>query len=196
MNRDTIIYCSCTFLLGLVIGALLIGPHLGKRGAAESSTAVSGGTATSSAAPPPGGNPMNAIREQIAALKEKVARDPKDASALAQLGNMYMDAAKFAEAAGYYEQSLAAREDPNVRIDLGICYKNVGQLDKALAAFHRAGEESNGQWQPLYNEAIVLGEMRRFDEARAIVARLKKVRPDDPEVTRLQEALSQTGIRD
>jgi Flp pilus assembly protein TadD len=81
------------------------------------------------------------------------------------------------------------RDDGNVRTDLGICYKQNGQLDKALAAFQKASADAPDQWQPLFNVAVVLGEMHRFGEARAIVAKLKTMRPNDPEVQRLEAAL-------
>lgn len=185
MNRDTAVYCTCTFLLGLVIGSFLIGPHIGAR-QPEVATAANMPAAAATQS-----DPMPAVMQQLTALKEQIARDPKNADALAQLGNMYMDAAKFPEAIQYFERALAVREDPTLRIDLGISYKQSGEPDKALAAFRRAAEEAPGQWQPLYNEAIVLGEMRRFDEAKAIAANLKKMRPDDPEVRRLVDSLAQ-----
>lgn len=191
MNRDTVIYCTCTFLLGLVIGSFVIGPHLRPKAAPAAESAAADPPASQAA--PPDMNAMNTVREQLAKLKEQVARDPNDTAALAQLGDMYMDAAKYPEAIRYFERALAIREDSNVRTDLGICYKQNGQLDKSLAAFQRAGAESPDQWQPLYNETIVLGEMKRFDEARAIAAKLKKMRPDDPEVQRLDQSLASSG---
>jgi tetratricopeptide (TPR) repeat protein len=190
VNRDTVVYCSCTFLLGLVIGSFVVGPHLANRPGSASTPppamAAEGGAPTSSAG---GANPMEEVRQRIGALKQQVERDPRDVEALAQLGNMYMDAAKFPDAIGYYERALAVREDPNIRIDLGICYKQNGQPEKALEAFRRAGKEAPEQWQPLYNEAVMLGEMRRLDEARAIAAKLKAMRPGDPDVERLSKAL-------
>jgi tetratricopeptide (TPR) repeat protein len=132
---------------------------------------------------------MPVVRQQLATLKEIVERDPRNFAALVQLGNMYMDAAKYPQAIDYYERALAVRDDGNVRTDLGICYKQNGQLDKALAAFQKASADSPDQWQPLFNAAIVLGEMRRFAEARAIVAKLNAMRPNDPEVQRLEAAL-------
>lgn len=189
MNRDTIIYCSCTFLLGLVIGSLLIGPHL-KSATPDGAPASAGPVAALSTTSALQGNPMQAVFQQIASLKEKIARDPNDATALAQLGSMYMDAAKYPEAIQYFERSVAVRDDPNVRIDLGICYKQSGQMERSLAEFRKASALTPAEWQPLYNEAIVLGEMRRFDEARAIAAKLKKMRPDDPEIQKLDQALA------
>ncbi|PYQ36268.1 MAG: hypothetical protein DMF57_00820 [Acidobacteria bacterium] len=132
---------------------------------------------------------MEAVRQQIAALKEAIDRNPRNFDALVQLGNLYMDAAKYPQAIDYYERALAVSENPDVRVDLGICYKQSGQLDKALAAFRKAGAEAPNQWQPMFNAAIVLGEMQRFDEARALIGELKKIRPNDPEVQRLEAAL-------
>ena len=195
MNRDIIVYCSCTFILGLVIGSLLIGPHLAQKSApAPVQSAAEGGGAPLGGPPPAqapdGQQTMGAVREQVARLKDQIDKNPRDVEALTQLGDMYMDAAKFPEAIGYLQRALALREDPNVRIDLGICLKQNGQMNESLAAFKRAADEAPGQWQPLYNEAIVLGEMKRFDEARSLAAKLKAMRPDDPEVQRLDQTLA------
>ena len=45
-------------------------------------------------------------------------------------------------------------------------------------------------WQARFNEIVLLGEMRCFDEARAELAQLKKQRPTDPDVQRLEQALA------
>ena len=176
MNRDLVVYCSCTFLLGLTLGSFVIGPHMAKAPAAPAPVAENPG-------------PMGAVRDTIARLKGEVERDPRNPEPLIQLANMYMDAAKYPDAIGYYERALAIRDDPNVRIDIGICYKQSGQLEKALDSFRRAEKAAPDQWQPYYNEAIVFGEMKRFDEARTLVARLQKMRPGDPEVDKLARAL-------
>jgi Flp pilus assembly protein TadD len=184
MHRDTVVFSLCSFLLGLIIGSLLIGPKLARPAAP---------TPTPTPAPQPpaaGANPMDAVRQQIAALKATLERDPRNFEALVQLGNMYMDAAKYPQAVDYYERALAVREDPNVRVDLGISYKQNAQPEKALAAFHRASEDAPGQWQAMFNEAIVLGELRRFDEARALTSKLQKLKPDDPQVQRLAAELA------
>ena len=181
MNRDTVIYSSCTFLLGLVLGSLVIGPRFAKPKDAPAAEA---------AAPAAQQGPMQEVFKQIATLKETIERDPKNVDALVQLGRMYMDAVKYQEAIGYFERAVAVRDDPNARMDLGICLKEIGQPEKALVEFRRARELSPEQWQPMYNEAIVLGEMRRTDEAKAVGAKLQKMRPDDPDVQRLVAALN------
>jgi Flp pilus assembly protein TadD len=185
MKRDTLIFTACGFLLGLTLGSFVIGPRIAQ-------TKLAGAPVASDAAPaevaPPAtasGNPMAGVMQQLAALKAAVAKNPNDADALVQLGDMYMQAAKFPQAAEYLERALAVRDDAAVRMDLGICYKQSNQPEKALAEFHRSAAMAPEQWQPLFNEAIVLVDLQRMDEARAIAAKLQKMRPDDPEVQKL-----------
>ena len=190
MKRDTWVFTICGFVLGLVVGSFLIGPHL-----ASTSPGPSGGVANAAepAVQPAAGAPpmaqMNAVREQLAALKQTLEKNPNDVAALTQLGTMYMDAAKFPQAAEYLERALAVREDPTTRTDLGICYKQNGQPQKAVEAFARAASEAPDQWQALYNEALVLGELQRWDEAKAVAAKLSAMRPGDAQVARLVQAI-------
>jgi tetratricopeptide (TPR) repeat protein len=181
MSRDNIVYTACGLLLGLIIGSFLIGPKLAH-------TDVTSAAATAPAAAAPNA-PMEQVRQQLDALKKKIAADPNDFDSLVQLGNMYSDVGKFPPAIDYYERALRVHEDANVRTDLGICYKQSNRLDDALAAFKRVSEESPDSWQAVYNLAIVDGEMRRFDDARAELAKLKKMRPGDPAVAKLEQAL-------
>jgi tetratricopeptide (TPR) repeat protein len=74
-----------------------------------------------------------------------------------------MVAAKFPQAISYLERALAIHDDPGLRADLGTCY---------------------------YNEAVSLAQMKRFDEARALLPKLQQLRPDDADVRRLAQALN------
>src|SRR5438105_1688766 len=61
-------------------------------------------TASEAPAPAaPAGSPMGAVMQQLASLKEAVAKNPNDVDALVQLGDMYMQAAKFPQAAEYLQ---------------------------------------------------------------------------------------------
>jgi tetratricopeptide (TPR) repeat protein len=193
MTRDNIVYTACGLLLGLVIGSFLIGPKLAQSKLAGSQTAAVEPSMPPGAATPAAGGaqaaPMEAVRRQLDDLKAKVAANPNDFESLVQLGNMYSDVAKYPQAIDYYERALRIREDANVRTDLGISYKQSGRLDDAHAAFERVSQESPESWQAIYNLAVVDGEMRRFDDARKEVAKLKAMRPNDPDVAKLVEAL-------
>jgi Flp pilus assembly protein TadD len=194
MQKETIVFTISGFLLGLTLGGLVIGPKIAQsKLAGNPAASVDSGAAmqpTPSAATATGPNPMEAIQRQLTTLKETVAKDPKNFEALVQLGDMYMDAAKFPQAIDYLERAVAIRDDANVRTDLGICYKQAGQPASALAEFERAASLAPEQWQPLFNEAIVLNDLKRTDEARAVAAKLKQMRPDDPEVQKLLTSLT------
>lgn len=172
MSRDTIVFSTCSFLLGLTIGSLLIGPHLGHVAPSPPTAAAEGGGPTQAEGGGPtqaqgGGptqsNPMATVREQIAQLNAAIERDPRNFEALAQLGSMYMDAAKFPQAIGYFERALAVRDDPALRNDLAVCY---------------------------YNQALTLARMKRFDEARALLPKLQALKPGDADVQKLAAALN------
>ena len=186
MKRETIIFTACGFLLGLTLGSFVIGPKIASSKLAGAPVVAEPTPAETPAAPATAtGNPMGAVMQQLAALKDAVAKNPKDADALAQLGDMYMQAAKFPQAAEYLERALAVRDDAAVRMDLGICYKQSNQPEKALTEFKRSAAMAPDQWQPLFNEAIILLDLQRMDEARVVAMKLQKMRPDDPEVQKL-----------
>jgi Flp pilus assembly protein TadD len=181
MKPETIIFTACGFLLGITLGSFVIGPKIAQSKLAGAPVAAEVPTPAATAT----GNPMGTVMQQLAALKEAVAKNPNDADSLVQLGDMYMQAAKFPQAAEYLQRALAIRDDAAVRMDLGICYKQTNQPEKALAEFQRSAAMAPDQWQPLFNEAIALVDLQRIDEARTVAAKLQKMRPDDPEVQKL-----------
>src|SRR5260370_36569524 len=185
MKRETIIFTACGFLLGLTIGSLLIVPKIAQSKLAGASTAQTAMSEAPPSVPVAGGNPMTAVTQQLTSLKEAIAKEPNNFDALVQLGGMYMDAAKFPQAAEYLERAIAVRDDASTRIDLGVCYKQTGQLDRALAEFQRAATMAPDQWQPIFNEALVLIDLHRMDEARTLAAKLQQMKPGDPEVAKL-----------
>ncbi len=192
MSRDNVVYTICGLALGLIIGSFLIGPRLAKSSLAPAAVqADASGGAPPPAAPMQGDpNTMARVRQQLDTLKKTVERDPNNFDALAQLGSMYMDASKYPQAIEYFERALRVRSDSNVRSDLAVCYKQSGQPDRALAELQRIVRDDPNQWQARFNEIVLLGEMRRFDDARAELAKLQQQRPNDPDVQRLAQALA------
>src|SRR5258708_1892817 len=139
MTSDNIVFGICSPLLGLIMGSVVIGPKIAQSklaGSSESAPAEGAPMASASApasatpnAPFAGGgsaNAMEAVRSQLAVLKQTIEKDPNNFEALGQLGNMYMDAAKYPQAIDYYQRALKIREEPNLRTDLDICYKQAG----------------------------------------------------------------------
>ena len=54
-----------------------------------------------------GGGPPAAVRTQLADLRARIARNPKDDVALTQLGDMYLAVGKYDQAIPYYKRALA-----------------------------------------------------------------------------------------
>ncbi len=207
MNRDNLFFTACGLALGLIIGSFIIGPKLaGSHLAGRDAAAAAGiGVATADAAPSgaeaavnampgspmAGANaPMAAVLQRLTALKQQAAANPNDPDPLVQLGDMYMDVAKYPQAIGYLEHALSLREDPSVRTDLGICYKQSGQSEKALAAFEQVEGEQPSQWQATYNAALVLAETHRYDQARTRLAKLDQMQPGNPDIAKLRDAIN------
>jgi Flp pilus assembly protein TadD len=197
MSRDNIVYTVCGLLLGLVIGSFLVGPKLARSKLAGPDQIASAATAPApetaampAAAAGAAASPMEQVRQQLETLKKQVEQNPNDFDALVQLGNMYMDVSKFPQAVDYFNRALAVREEPSIRTDLGICYKQSGQMEQARDAFRKVASEQPDQWQAIYNLAIVDGEMKDYTDARAQLAKLRQMRPGDPQVTKLEQALA------
>jgi Flp pilus assembly protein TadD len=199
MSRDNLVYTICGFVLGLVIGSFLLGPKLA-RSKLAGPDAIGDSSTSAAMTPPPesaalpasptAAGPMAAVKQQLDMLKKRIEQNPNDFDALVQLGNMYMDVGKFPQAIDYFTRALAVREEPSVRTDLGICYKQSGQGSKARDEFARVAAEQPDQWQAIYNLAIVDGEMKDYADARTQLAKLKQMRPTDPAVLKLEEALA------
>lgn len=201
MNKENALFTVCGFLLGLIAGSLMLGPAFYERRIASSTTRVAGAPpeARGAATPTPaaggadaGGNPavMEMVRQRIAELRAALERNPDDVDALVQLGNLYMDAAKYREAIPFYERALRVRYNSDVATDLGISLRETGAREQALEVFRSISRQDPKQWHAGFNEAVVLVELKRYDEARRTIERLRKLRPEDPDLKRFEETLA------
>src|SRR5262245_9295727 len=152
-------------------------------------TDVAGGQAPSSPGGGGGGAPMVA---EINALRERVQKNPADTKAWSRLGNLYQDAGMYQPAIGFYQRVIAIdAKDAAVLTDMGICYQELGQLDRALELFTQAQAADPSNWQSVYNTVVVAGlGLGQFDKADAALARLESVKPDAPRLDELKASLA------
>jgi cytochrome c-type biogenesis protein CcmH/NrfG len=94
---------------------------------------------------------------QVQTLKEIVKKDPKNLPAWVELGNLYFDTDQPKEAIEAYSHYLAVKPDnPDVRTDMGIMYRKLGQFDKALEEFRKAARSDPKHVNSRYNIGLVL----------------------------------------
>jgi cytochrome c-type biogenesis protein CcmH/NrfG len=176
-----IIACACCLGVGLAIGYFY--------GKESGNAPVTAGPVQA----PTSGAPSLLQHEMT--LKSMLASNPKDLTSLIQLGNVYYDSGRFAEAVDAYGRALDL--DPHnadVRTDRGTCYWNIGQADAALAEFAKALETSPTKAQTLYNMGVVyLNGKKDPVQARAIWEKLLATNPDYPDRARLQEQIAALG---
>jgi tetratricopeptide (TPR) repeat protein/uncharacterized protein YneF (UPF0154 family) len=97
------------------------------------------------------------VSSEIQSLKEMVKKDPKNLSAWEELGNLYFDSGKPKEAIEAYRGYLAIQPDnPDVRTDMGIMYRALGDFDRAIEEFKKAAQSDPKHANSRYNIGIVL----------------------------------------
>ena len=109
---------------------------------------------------PQGPNPLEVASEvasKIQTLKEIVKKDPKNVPAWVEMGNLYFDSGQPKEAIEAYSQYLTIKPDnPDVRTDMGIMYRQLGEFDKAIEEFKKAAQSDLKHANSRYNIGIVL----------------------------------------
>src|SRR5262245_49789877 len=130
MQKQSIVFGVAGAFFGLLVGWIIGSQQAGARptAAAVATAQAAGGQAQP--APP-------ALDEsRAAALKITAERNPSDAVTRVQLGDLYFDAERYADAMQWYEGAL--KIDPknvNASTDLGITYYYMNQPDRALEQF-------------------------------------------------------------
>lgn len=136
----TLLFVFIAFILGFVGGVVFSAYKMGSDG--------------EQAGEPPHNH---AEQDHIAALEDTVAKDPNNAEAWIELGNLYFDAQKIDGAIKAYENALKLKPDnANVITDLGVMYRKKGQPKEALALFKKAHEINPNHEICLFNAGVVL----------------------------------------
>ena len=158
MKKETaILAIVIAFLVGFITGATVAILKRGNSG--ERTVMVQKPSMPSQMIPlpTPSGPPPVEVAGKIQALKDILKKDPKNLSAWVELGNLYFDSDQPQEAIKAYSQYLAVKPDnPDVRTDMGIMYRNLGNIDRALDEFRKAAQSDPKHINSRYNVGIVL----------------------------------------
>lgn len=193
MNRDNIVFATFGFLLGLIIGSLVIGPRFASKLPGSKNVPQSPAPQQAmapSTAPAAMDSSMEEIHKNIERYQAMLKADPKNTEAMAGLGNIFMDAGMFDQAIERYTQAVAVKPDANILTDLGICLRETGRAEEALARLREARAIDPSHWQAIYNEGVVLVSLGKTGEAKRVVAELKKLRPGSAELASLEKAIA------
>jgi cytochrome c-type biogenesis protein CcmH/NrfG len=194
MKAESIVFAIAGSLFGLIVGWILGSQQT------LSSNRVAGPVVQQTAAAPAGSSgavsqaiPLDENRAQ--AMRTAAEQNPTDAKSRVELGNMYFDAERYADAITWYEDALKINPaDPNVSTDLGVAYYYTNQPDKAVTQFEQSLKVDPTHTKTLLNLGIVkaFGQQDLTGAAEAwqqVVA----LAPDSPEGQAARKALE--GLR-
>ena len=149
MKKEALAFALSGTFFGLLVG-WIIGSQHGQPPApvvppAAQSQAAPGGAAT------PAFDAARAVD-----LERQADARPKDAAVRADLGNLYFDGERYAQAVSWYEASL--KLDPNaveVSTDLAVAYYYTQQADRALAQLDHSLKLDPAHLKTLLNQGII-----------------------------------------
>ena len=152
MKTESLVFAVAGMCFGVILGWVL-----GTQMARPASQAAAAPPAQTAAAPAQQQAPPALDEARVQQLRATIEKEPRNASAYTELGNVYFDAQRFTEAIASYEQSLAIDpSNPNVSTDLGVSYYYTNRTDEALAQFERSLKLDPNHTKTLLNKGIVL----------------------------------------
>jgi cytochrome c-type biogenesis protein CcmH/NrfG len=191
MKLESIIYAVAGVFFGLITGWII--------GSQQAAMAPRPAAPIADAAPPPSssaavpGTPAPAILDdtQVQALRNVVDRDPKNAVARAQLGNLYYDAGRYTDAIKWYSESLAINpKDVSVSTDLGVSYYYNNQPDLAIKQLEHSLQVDPKHPKTLLNMWVVRAFGKQdLKGATEVWQRLVEIAPDSQEGRQARQAL-------
>jgi len=193
MKLESVVFAIAGVFFGLIAGWIIGSQQasMSPRTGAVPTTQNAPQSPGASSQPP--GTPAPAILDetQVQALRNVVDRDPKNAVARAQLGNLYYDAGRFTDAIRWYGESVALNPtDVSVSTDLGVSYYYNNQPDLAIKQLEHSLKIDSKHTKTLLN----LGVVRAFGKqdlkgATEVWRRLVEIAPDSLEGRQAKQAL-------
>jgi cytochrome c-type biogenesis protein CcmH/NrfG len=182
-----VIAIAC-LVLGVAVGYVISGPHGNQQPIVVTPV-------TQPASAPAGAPPAGLVDErQVQALRDIVAKDPRNVQAATQLGNLLYDAGRYAEAVAPYQQAFAL--DPrnvNLSTDLGTALWYSGRADEALAQYEKSLAIEPNHAQTLFNRGIVFHDGKQnLPQAIQSWERLLANNPSYPDRAKVEQLIEQT----
>ena len=182
MKSDAVAFGIAGIAFGLIAGWVIGSQQVIVRsgsGGVQPTAAAAAPASPAAAAPAPA-----ALDEaKVSAFKAAAEQEPANAAPRVQLGNLYFDAERYADAVTWYSDALKLQpNDVDVSTDLGVSYYYMNQADKALEQFQRSLQIDPKHLKTLLNIGVVKAfgkqDLAGAEEAWQQVLQLS---PDSPE---------------
>ena len=194
MRSDSIVFAIAGMCFGMILGWVIGTQQAGKQSAAV----VQMQSAPAAPAPAAADSQASATRQPPALDEAKVQQmmtiiksDPSNAGAHVQLGNVYFDAERYADAIKWYEDGL--KLDPknvDASTDLGVSYYYSNRTDEALKQFDYSLTLNPTHAKTLLNQGIVLAFGKRdLQGATAAWQKVVQLAPGSPEALAASQGL-------
>jgi tetratricopeptide (TPR) repeat protein len=121
---------------------------------------------------------------------------PDDYGTIVNLGNAYFESGKYELAEQWYTSALIKNQkDVSVRTDLGTTFmaRTPPDFDRAIKEYRRSLEINPNHEQSLHNIVIAYTKKGQAKEAQEMIARLEKVNPNNPDLSRMRTQLQELG---
>jgi len=194
MKLESVVYAVSGALFGLIVGWIIGGQQaqLGPKPAAtQQADAAQQQAAPAQAPDTPAPAPVVLDEAKVQALATVANKDPKNALARAQLGDLYYDAGRYPEAIKWYEASYALNpKDVNVSTDLGVSYYYNKETDRAIDQLQKSLAIDPSHAKTLLNLGVVKAFGKRdLKGATEAWQKLVEVAPQTPEGQQARQAL-------
>ncbi len=193
MKLESVVYAISGALFGLIAGWIIGSQQasLAPRARVAQTTESAPQQAAPSSTAPNAPAPAILDETKVQALRTVVDRDPKNAVARTQLGDLYYDAGKYPDAIKWYQDAVAlSPKDVNISTDLGVSYYYNNETDKAIQQLEHSLEINPSHAKSLLN----LGVVRAFGKqdlkgATEVWQKLVQIAPQSPEGQQAKQAL-------
>jgi len=169
-------------VVGILIGHLVMADELRER--TQLSQAARNHASTHTTAPDPHaqGTPRRqpeAVRKMLKKLGDDIEKNPKDPEGWLRMARFYSRAFKWQKVVHFIERALELKpDDPEILIELASAYLGLRNNDKTLALLRQATEKNPKHEHAAFSLAVVLSELKRYQEALDALNKLDKVVTD------------------
>ena len=106
------------------------------------------------------------LKDLISALDTEILKNHTDFKAVFQRANAYLDSGKYIEAISDYEHILQNEPNrPTALNNLGICFRSIGNPEKAIEQFDQAIKMNSDYRDAFNNRGMALSDMGEMLEA-------------------------------